>query len=88
MDRASLIIRELNKSYGIRVSSKQRLIIEKICLQPDFEDAKRIWAAVQKEQKLTTATVYNTISVLVRHGFVRKEKDKMGYKYYLDTAKP
>lgn len=88
MARGSLIIRELIKKYGIRVTPKQCLIIEKICLDPNFEDAKRIWTAVQKERKLSTATVYNTISMLVRYGFIRKEKHKMGYKYYLTIPKP
>lgn len=88
MKRALAIIRELDEKHGIRVTRKQGLIIEIICSDPDFEDAKRIWTAVQKNQKLCVATVYNTISLLVRTGFIRKEQHTMGYKYYLDTPVP
>jgi len=86
MDIVSLIIQELDKKHGICATQKQLVIIEEICLNPDFGDAKRLWFTVQKKQKISVATAYNTLSMLVRYGFVRKEKHTMGYKYYLNVT--
>lgn len=87
MGRVPFIIQELGQKHGINVTKKQQWVIEEICLNPDFEDPLRLWLAIQKSRKLSVATVYNTLSFLVRAGFIRREQYKIGYKYYLDTTK-
>lgn len=79
------IIVEFRKVDKLRSTKGQLDIIEEICNNPDFGDVPGLWKIIHKKNGVSIATVYRTIGILVNLGFVRKEKQKMGYHYYLNA---
>lgn len=81
------IILEFQRAEKIRTTKGQLEIIDEICKNPHFGEVTSLWKIIYKRNGASIATVYRTIGILVNLGFVRREKQNMGYHYFLNTSK-
>jgi len=61
------------QNEGLRYTSQRQIVWDEICKTDDHRDAEEIYfTIIQGGQKVSRATVYRTIDVLVKNNLVRK----------------
>ena len=61
------------KNEGLRYTSQRQIVWDEICKTDDHLDAEEIYFKIKTSgQKVSRATVYRTIDVLVKNHLVRK----------------
>ena len=61
------------KNEGLRYTSQRQIVWDEICKTDDHRDAEDIYFKIKTSgQKVSRATVYRTIDVLVKNNLVRK----------------
>ena len=61
------------KNEGLRYTSQRQIVWDEICKTDDHRDAEDIYFKIKTSgQKVSRATVYRTIDILVKNNLVRK----------------
>ena len=67
------LLKDCLKNEGLRYTSKRQIVWDEICKTDDHRDAEDIYFKIKTSgQKVSRATVYRTIDVLVKNNLVRK----------------
>ena len=68
-----LLLKDGLKNEGLRYTPQRQIIWDEICKTDDHRDAEEIYFKIkQGGHKVSRATVYRTIDVLVKNNLVRK----------------
>ena len=69
------LLKNVLQNEGLRYTSKRQIVWDEICKNDDHRDAEEIYFKIrQSGKKVSRATVYRTIDVLVKNNLVRKLK--------------
>ena len=69
----SLLLKDGLKNEGLRYTSQRQIVWDEICKTDDHRDAEDIYFKIKTSgQKVSRATVYRTIDILVKNNLVRK----------------
>tara|TARA_B100000131_G_C18116817_1_gene611552 strand:+ start:1073 stop:1501 length:429 start_codon:yes stop_codon:yes gene_type:complete len=80
--------KEALKTEGLRFTSQRLAVLEDIVTSSDHRDCDQIHLSINKgKNKVSKATVYRTVDVLLEHNFVRKLQigDSAKYESKLDS---
>ena len=68
-----LLLKDGLKNEGLRYTAQRKIVWDEICKTDDHRDAEDIYFKIKTNgQKVSRATVYRTIDVLVKNNLVRK----------------
>ena len=68
-----LLLKDGLKNEGLRYTSQRQIVWDEICKTDDHRDAEDIYFKIKTSgQKVSRATVYRTIDILVKNNLVRK----------------
>ena len=71
------------QNEGLRYTSQRQIVWDEICKTDDHRDAEEIYITIrQGGKKVSRATVYRTIDVLLKNNLVRKLELGDGRKRY------
>ena len=69
------LLKDSLQNEGLRYTSQRQIVWDEICKTDDHRDAEEIYFTIkQSGKKVSRATVYRTIDVLVKNNLVRKLK--------------
>ena len=69
------LLKDVLQNEGLRYTSKRQIVWDEICRNDSHRDADEIYFKIrQSGNKVSRATVYRTIDVLVKNNLVRKLK--------------
>ena len=69
------LLKDVLQNEGLRYTSKRQIVWDEICRNDNHRDADEIYFKIRKSgNKVSRATVYRTIDVLVKNNLVRKLK--------------
>lgn len=80
-------VEEALRKYGLRMTRQRRIILDYLTSTREHPSAQQIYDQVRSsEEKVAVATVYNTLGVLVKLGFMKvMEFDALPNRYELNN---
>jgi Fe2+ or Zn2+ uptake regulation protein len=77
-------LKNILKTEGLRYTKQRQQVWDEIRISSDHRDAEEIYIAINKNKalKVSRATVYRTIDVLVKNNLVRKMELGDGHALY------
>lgn len=82
--KEALILSSL-EAHGFTVTPQRRVIINYICQEKLIEDIEETWLKIRQQKTISWATMYLTIKLLVKLGWlvIEKVKDRNKAQYRL-----
>ena len=73
MEKNVQLLKDGLKNEGLRYTSQRQIVWDEICKTDDHRDAEDIYFKIKTSgKKVSRATIYRTIDVLVKNNLVRK----------------
>ncbi|MDR2284142.1 MAG: transcriptional repressor [Sphingobacterium sp.] len=75
---------QLSRSFeeqGYVLTAKRKSIVDYICAQEEIADIEEVWMTLREKEKISWATVYTSVKVLKRLGWVEACEDGGAYRW-------